>query len=303
MSGTFERTRDRIRYIRWRWARNCLDTLGHVLQAPRLESQNAEIVATLRAEGIAVMNRPADPVLFEELQATASRIAGEVWDEDANRPRSNRHDRKGDRTGLGPEERKDFLQVLTPRSFAPDSVYLRYALQPPFIAIANAYLGLKARLRAVHLWLNFPTNGDAASTQLWHRDGDDFMNLKIFTYLTDVGNQNGPFGFIPRTQPLGSRRIRPDGSEHGRTNDEQMRRAVDESNWKICTGSAGSVIYADTCGYHKGVKPVAGRRLMLMVHYSSGAATSGSELKIDGMPKGVLSREQLIAIGAGTKDI
>lgn len=298
MFTMFDDVEDRIRYLRWRWMHNLPDALRYALRPGGLDPQCAEIVARLRSDGITSAVKPPDQALFDDLRATAQRIVGEVWDEDTKRPRATGHDRKGDRSGLGATERKDFLQVLTPRCFSSDSVYLRYALQPQFVTIANAYLGLQARLRAIHLWLNYHVEGEPTSTQLWHRDGDDFMNLKIFTYLTDVSDKHGPFAFIPRTQPLGSRRIHPGGSEHGRTTDEDMRRVVDESDWKICTGPAGSVIYADTCGYHKGVKPVTGYRLMLMVHYASSAAVSGSELRVEGIRDASFSREQLAAIGA-----
>ena len=297
MFTAFDDIGNRIRYLRWRWMRNLPDALRYALRQSGLDRQSADIVFKLHSDGITSTAEPPDQILFDELQATALRVVNEVWDEKTMRPRATGRDRKGNRSGLGPAEQKDFLQVLTPRSFNADSVYLRYALQPRFVAIANAYLGLQARLRAIHLWLNYPVESEAASTQLWHRDWDDFMNLKIFTYLTDVSDKHGPFAFIPKTQPLGSRRIHPKGSEYGRTSDEDMRRVVDESDWKICTGSAGSVIYADTCGYHKGVKPITGFRLMLMVHYASSAAVSGSELKVEGIRRASFSRDQLAAIG------
>jgi hypothetical protein len=286
-----------IRYLWWRWVMNFTNTLRYALYRKQLDTNTANIVAVLRTDGIKVAEAPSDKKLFDELYTTAHMSLREVWDHGSMSPKSYGLDRKGDRASLGRSERKDFLQVLTPRSFATDSIYLRYALQPEFVSIANAYLEQQARLRAIHLWLNYPTEGEAASTQLWHRDGDDFMNLKIFTYLTDVGEKQGPFAFIPGTQPLGRRMLRPEESEHGRTNDEEMRRVVNESDWMICTCDTGSVIYADTCGYHKGVKPIEGFRLMLMVHFASAKAFSGSELMVEEDHISRLANEQLSAIG------
>jgi len=297
MTFSIDRGRELYRYMYWRWARNFPDSARHLINRQSLSKPSADIVDKLCRDGVMTTNRGPDPELFDELQDTATKVAREVWDDTGNQPRTSRLDRKGDRSSLGPGENKDFLQVLTPDRFDGDSVYLRYALQPEFVAVANTYLRQQSRLRAIHLWLNFPTGGDAASTQLWHRDGDDFMNLKIFTYLTNVGPDNGPFAFIPGTQPLGYRRIRPEGSEFARTNDDQMRQEVPESAWRICAGAAGSVVYADTCGYHKGVKPVSGHRLMLMVHYVSASAVSGSDLKLNQIPGGLFTPHQLAAIG------
>lgn len=291
------RARDHLRFIYWRWGRNLPDVLAYLRKMPALDRQGADIVSKLRCHGIVCTEKPADPDLFVKMKDEALRLAERALSHRAQEPLANPHDRKADRSALGQEENKNFLQVLTPPCFNCDSAYLRYALQPQFIAIASAYLGLRARLRAVHLWLNYPTEGNAASTQLWHRDGDDFMNLKIFTYLTDVGGKNGPFAFIPGTQPLGRRKIRPEGSAYGRTNDEQMGMVVDCSRWQICIGATGSTIFADTCGFHKGVKPVEGHRLMLMAHYTSSAARSPNELKLNDFQRGAFSEEQLMALG------
>lgn len=289
--------KERARYFRWRWLRNFPDSASYVLQTKTLNDSCSSIVKQLRRHGIIDTPYFLDNQLFCELRAQALTLLEKVWDEKKGKPRPLALDRKGDRSAMGPEEQKDFLQVLTPKSFDLNSVYLRFTLQPELIAIASAYLGLSARLRAVHLWLNYATEDAPASTQLWHRDGDDFMNLKVFTYLTDVDSYHGPFAYVPGTQPLGFRKMRPASSGFGRTTDGEMRAVAPETNWKICTGPTGTMIFADTCGYHKGVKPLAGYRLMLMAHYVSSRAVSESEIDVDLSDAGSLSLEQLRAVG------
>lgn len=286
-----------LRYLRWRWLRNIADSLSYAFSEKNLNPRTTEIVEKLRHNGVVETSNYPNQALFVAMQHEALGFVQAARAANRQASESNGFDRKASRDSLGERESKEFLQILTPKTFEYDSVYLRYALQPEFIAIANSYFGLNARLRAIHVWLNRPTENEPASTQLWHRDGDDLLNLKIFTYLTNVGPSNGPFAYIPGTQTRGYRSIKPEGSELGRTTDSQMREVVSESDWKVCTGDAGSVIFADTSGYHKGVKPVEGYRVMLMLHYASRAAVTGSELQVQGSVPAWLVHSQRIALG------
>lgn len=287
----------RLRYLRWRWLQNFRDSLAYAFDERSLDTSSAIILDKLRYDGISESSDYPDRTYFLDIQREALRAVDGVPIAHRGALQAVPNDRKLSRASFGKEESKDFLQILTPKVFTYESVYLRYAVQPEFIAIANSYLGLHARLRAIHLWVNRPTENEPASTQLWHRDGDDLSNLKIFTYLTDVGQSNGPFAFIPGSQVLGRRPITPECSELGRSTDTQMRQVIPDSDWRVCTGRAGSVIFADTSGYHKGVKPVESRRIMLMVHYASRKAATGSELKLEGNIPTALTRSQRIALG------
>jgi hypothetical protein len=40
--------------------------------------------------------------------------------------------------------------------------------------------------------------------------------------------------------------------------------------WLACTGSAQTMILADTTGYHRGGKPVTGDRILITFTYTSG---------------------------------
>ena len=261
-----------------------------------MDSNTQKLVRSLNKDGIVVSSKLTDPVLLGELSSESLRIFRVSWNTAEKKPLRSEPDYKGDRAGMDKVENKDFLVNLTPKTLSSDSVFLRYALQPNYIRIANAYLGQRARMRAVQLWLNYATDDEAASTQLFHRDGDDLMNLKIFTYLTDVKGCNGPFVFIPGSQPLGNWRINPAKSKYDRVSDEEMIQVAPRDKWMVCVGNAGDVIFADTCGYHKGLKPVEGYRLMLMVHYTSWSARTGADYIFQNLPDGILSVEQMAAV-------
>jgi len=286
---------EKLKHFRWRWIKNGGDAWRYIRAQRKLNTPVSDVVDALKAEGIVNTNQVSDSALFVELHAECMKTLAMAWDEERQCPREGVSDGKGDRSMMDARENKDFLRVLTPKSFSPDSIFLRYSLQPKFIQIANAYLGLNAQLRSIQLWLNFATEGEAASTQLWHKDGDDFMNLKVFTYLTDVDEYHGPFSYIPGTQPLGYRHITPEQSKYGRTDNAQMQAQVDRQQWKICTGPVGSTIFADTSGFHNGSKPMKGCNLILMTHYTSRAAVSGNDIRLSGDPGHILSPEQQAA--------
>jgi hypothetical protein len=189
---------------------------------------------------------------------------------------------------------KPFLTQLFTGPIATDDVWGRIALHPSVLAIANEYLGMRGMLRAAQVWLTEPTPGPATETQLWHRDGDDVMNVKLFIYFTDVGRGAGPFTYAPRTHPRGTVRRLP---EHVRTRstDEQMSAVVPAEDWVVCTGPAGTVVFADTCGFHKQLKPESHERLLLTIQYTSGTPAYPRNLEIHG-DTSALDTEQRFAV-------
>ena len=193
--------------------------------------------------------------------------------------RRRHHEESGEQDA---ESTKPYLTKLLPSSsFSLDDVLLRIALHPNVLSVANRYMGMRTLLRALDLWLTGPTPGPAIQTQLWHRDGDDLMNVKLFVLFSDVTLAAGPFCYAPRTHPLGDRRTLPERDEHGRSTDEQVMPIVPESEWIVATGKPGTIVLADTCGYHKQIKPTGEQRLLLMSQYVSSAAYVDRALSID----------------------
>jgi len=192
---------------------------------------------------------------------------------------------------------KDYRVHLLPRALAPDHPVLQLALDPRLLELVNGYLGMWASLRALDVWWDRPTEDLPKETQLWHRDHDDRMNVKVFVYLNDVGVDGGPFCFIPGTHPRGAKRLlRPACDHDGRTTDEQMARAVPESSWRVCTGARGTVVLCDTCGYHKGLKPKGQDRLMMMLQFTSGAPQRKPAFTLHERPHGELRPSQRWAL-------
>jgi hypothetical protein len=137
----------------------------------------------------------------------------------------------------------------------PQSIFARFALQPNIWEIANSYVGMLTRMRACNVWHNFPTQAQARESQLWHRDPEDLYIVKVFVYLSDVDQGAGPFTYAPGTHGKGRVRQKPDYLLEGdtkRSTDTQMAAVVPRDDWVTCTGQRGTIVFADTRGYHKG---------------------------------------------------
>src|SRR5437763_5597657 len=211
----------------------------------------------LTREGVAVGTFDeliGDPALWEEAAAEAARLHAAWQPQEAEAG-----------------SKASFLTKLATKEFDASDPFVRIALHPAVLNVTNAYLKLRSTLRALELWHTHPTPGGAIQTQLWHRDADDVMNVKFYLYFTDVRVPAGPLTYAPGTHPLGTNRTVPEHDEHRRSQDEQMARVVPESDWRILEGAPGTIVFADTCGYHKQLKPESDERVKLVAHYVSGA--------------------------------
>src|SRR5215212_3581252 len=250
---------------------------------PALADRLTPVLETLRRDGVAITD--AETVFGDSApyDAAAAR-ADELY----------RAPREESEAGAG--SKATFLTKLATGSYAFDDPFVRVALHPDALAIANGYLRLYSHLRALDLWLTKPTEGPAIQTQLWHRDGDDVMNVKMFVYFTDVRPAAGPLRYAPGTHPLGAHRRLPGQDEQARSTDEQMASVVPEHEWVLCEGRPGTVVFADTCGYHKQQKPESDERLLLMSHYVSGTPRVPHELELRGVDAAALTDDQHVAV-------
>ena len=163
------------------------------------------------------------------------------------------------------------------------SPLLALALDERLLQIVANYLGMWPQLHAVGSWYNFPVDQPKAYSQLWHRDPEDLKTVKVFIYLDDVGPKQGAFTYIPKTHPLGTEcTVEPAHAHPRRVLDHEMEAGIPSSKWLACTGQAGTMIIADTVGYHRGGDVSEGHRMLITFTYTSGTPQDKRKLKING---------------------
>jgi hypothetical protein len=257
--------RPNVAYLLWRYAGNASRTL-RALSRGAASPETRRIADELIEQGIVV--GPSTQFLTEggrEALAEASELVLGIARSDAVQAAIAQ--------GMSDRDKKNFLVELIKweQEHVVDSPLVRLALDRKLLEIVSLYLGMWPRLHAIGAWLNFPTDDEAKESQLWHRDGDDLKIVKVFIYLNDVDGGRGPFSYVPKTQPFGARAgTVPKQKTPGRVTDDEMRDVIPPEAWLACTGSAQTMILADTTGYHRGGKPVTGDRILITFTYTSG---------------------------------
>ena len=130
---------------------------------------------------------------------------------------------------------------------------------PLLLGVADEYLGCKSKIAGISSWKTKFLRNKASNAQQFHRDIDALKWLKVFVYLTDVDDHNGPHVYVEKTHKLNRfisfRRIK---------DDEIVSSGLEEEHIK---GLKGTVIVADSFGLHKGLAPKEGYRAILQVTY------------------------------------
>ena len=114
----------------------------------------------------------------------------------------------------------------------------------------------------------------AASSQLWHHDPEDLKLVKVFIYLGAVDEGAGPFQYIPGSAGNGpySRDFpwRPLGDTY--PPEDQLFHRVSPSSVVSCVGPAGTIIFCNTSGFHRGGFATTAPRTMAVYNYASPAS-------------------------------
>ena len=257
----------------WRYMFNLKPTLRYQLSRTSLEGEAGRVLRDLNRHGVAVSSVESllgPDSCYRELCGRVTSLQESLKTEIAGAA-SGADDSKA----IG---KKTFILEYLGRnpSFDPNDVYARFALGKNVLGIANAYLGMWSRLRYYNVWHTFPTRVEARESQLWHRDREDYLVLKVFLYLSDVDEGAGPFRYARGSHPKGELVQAACTLEGGveRSTDSQISKAVSPSRWFTGTGPKGTIIFADTRGYHCGGLARERSRLMYTAMFTSPASES-----------------------------
>ena len=130
-----------------------------------------------------------------------------------------------------------------------------FVLQADVLDAVIEYLGTVPSLRRIalaHSPVALP-NTQPADSQLFHLDGENDRQLKLFVNVKSVGEQDGPFSFVPadRSSEI-LRKIRPAEPQMGRHlragpfADDVIARYLDEGDFMRLTGPPGTALLVDT---------------------------------------------------------
>ncbi|MUH01097.1 2OG-Fe(II) oxygenase [Scytonema sp. UIC 10036] len=226
-----------------------LSVKNYTIKLPALSTADRELVETLNTEGVAItsleaLSIPSAPQMFEAAKNLMLKIPA-----------------------ITCGEKNDYVVHATSTQIMESPEIFLWGLEQRLLNIVENYLGLPVAYHGAYFRRDIANNVEKKS-RLWHMDSEDRKLLKIIVYLNDINEDNGPFQYIPQSlTPEVTHALR---YKHGYIRDKTMSRAISPSNYRSCTGSAGTVVFAGTASvFHRGKKPVASDRFAIFYDYTS----------------------------------
>ena len=287
--------------FKWRYIDNLSPLIKYSVKPKSLSGEGRRVLTDLNRDGIAITTASkllSDFSVYHELKTEVERIEQRLATE-LDQARKNAE---------GVAEHKTFIfNLLGDRpTLNSDDIMVRFALQKELLQMANAYFGMLTHLRFYNVWHTFATQAPARRSQLWHRDPEDHLILKVFVYLSDVDEGAGPFTYAPGTHLKGQIHQEPEcfrepNRQAKRSEDDQMAAVVPPERWIKGLGDAGTIIFADTRGYHKGGLARTHDRIMYNCMFTSPASkTKEVFTRPASLSATKLTCEQAFALRLGT---
>ena len=139
-------------------------------------------------------------------------------------------------------------------------------LEENLIRTAGLYLKSRPRIMSLAMWKSYSGFGtDANASQKYHFDNDRANFLKLFIYLTDVTEKNGPHTYVRASQDEKPRMLL-----HGeKLEDFEIARHYSQKDEIVITGRRGLAFFADTAAFHKGTKVISDTRAIFQINYAT----------------------------------
>ena len=172
--------------------------------------------------------------------------------------------------------------VFQQDDISANPIISRVAHSRELIDIAAHYLGAAPTITILTSWWSFPAQLPRGGMQYFHHDRDDFRQVKLFVYLTDVDDRSGPHIFVKKTHSSDvlmewAQQALPKAEsiasfwqwmEFHRKTDETVNQIFPAEWVTNIVGSRGTSFFEDTRGLHRGLPPQSHNRLIFQICYS-----------------------------------
>jgi Phytanoyl-CoA dioxygenase (PhyH) len=247
----------------------------HTVLRPELNETQLRVLGALREDGVAV-------VPFADL------FPEELWDAALAdiRPFVEAGAKAEAEAGKKPKKKNDLIvrrffrkaMQADPsmlKTLKVDGPWLRIAASQQVLDVINSYRDEQTWIQYVDNWytIPYPRAEKRIAAQKWHRDPEDQHVVKVFVYLSDVDEEAGPFEYV-RGSASGLRygELWPweaDGDFY--PPQKELAAAIPANDRLALTGPAGTVIFADTSGFHRGGFTRSRARILATFTYIGGA--------------------------------
>ncbi|UUY05663.1 hypothetical protein LRS13_09130 [Svornostia abyssi] len=141
--------------------------------------------------------------------------------------------------------RKDLLHTSDLHFASP---FLRFARSEGVVAPVSAYLGVIPILTYVDVWHSEHVAKAPFSSQLWHLDGADVRQIKVFVHCSDVGATSGPLTVVGAAASAAlTRDVGYTFATSSRVDDDTVQRLLPAGTAaEPLTGPRGTAAFVDT---------------------------------------------------------
>lgn len=171
-----------------------------------------------------------------------------------------------------PKEGKKYLHhMIGPKEVATHPEFLRFALHPEMVAIARDYLGGAPLIGEMSYWVASPLAEDFDGSQLFHIDNDDVRQLKVFVFVSDVDESNGPLTIVDaENSAVVKKKWGYDWKRRSRIPDAFVKDLTGSEAITPLLGKEGTVAFVDTSRcFHYGSRCATNFRHMFLLQYIS----------------------------------
>jgi hypothetical protein len=199
------------------------------------------------------------PGTFEETPAVIADARAALAHYDATQP------------AQGKNRKRFLLNVLDASTLTRNAPMIRLALREDVLVAVSRYLGVVPFLSNISVFHSDTVDSKLTSSQLYHCDGDDITQLKLWVYCSDVEMRSGPLTVLDAdaTREV-QRRARYQFRQ--RLTDAQVHAIVGSSRDHPIVGPSGTTAFVDTSRcFHFGsrVQSDAPPRLAVMIQYQT----------------------------------
>lgn len=154
--------------------------------------------------------------------------------------------------------------------------FFRFAIDEKITDCVHAYMKIATKFYYFTLNVTVPVSegSEAVYSQRWHRDPEDRKMCKVFLYLTDVDEGAGPFTYVRGSHEGGKwRHWYPQVAPRGGAipSDAEVQKHIPRADIAVGIGRAGTLIFCDTSGLHRGGYATKSERIMFTAGYCTQA--------------------------------
>lgn len=221
----------------------------HVANLPILSTSDKSLLETIKREGVAItslesLGITSTPRFFQAAKNLMQEIPKSIY-----------------------AQKNEFVVHATSQQIMEYPEIFLWGLEQRLLNIVENYVGLPVAYHGAYFRRDI-ANKIERKSRLWHMDKEDRKVLKIIVYLNNIGDDGGPFQYIPQSLTSTAASFLRYNYEY--IQEKTMERVIPPSHWKSCTGLSGTVVFATTSSiFHRGKIPLTSDRFAVFFDYTS----------------------------------